>query len=262
MTTFNNDSLKSELGSEFVRLNDPINRWSSTVSSFQAIPGLVGFWPMSSVQRSTGNVYDLSGQGRTLTYNGNPTFSTYNSFLPYCDFDGTGDYLSRADETDLDISGTETIYGSNIRGLTIGGWFRNDGAGATDGLIGKWNDTGNQRSYLLLTIGDAFRFALSSNGSTSAQVDSFDYTPGVWYFVIGRSNPAASEMTISVDDLSGTIAGPTSIFSSTADFQIGAYNAGTQNLTGDASLCFLSGMCLSNQIVNMLFQQSRILFGK
>ncbi|NJO31403.1 MAG: hypothetical protein HC874_30490 [Richelia sp. SL_2_1] len=75
---------------------------------------------MSSVQRSTGNVYDLSGQGRTLTYNGNPTFN-YTGLVPYVSLDGTGDFLSRADETDLDILGTETIYNSAVRGLTLGG---------------------------------------------------------------------------------------------------------------------------------------------
>ena len=90
------------------------------ISPFLALPGLVGFWPMSSVQRSTGNAYDLSGQTRTLTYNGNPTYNINNDFAPYIRLDGTGDFLSRADETDLDILGTETIYASTVRGLTLG----------------------------------------------------------------------------------------------------------------------------------------------
>src|SRR3990172_4789567 len=121
----------------------------NVLASYMALPGLVGFWPMSSIQRSTGNAYDLSGQGRTLTYNGNPAYTYYNGLVPYIDLDGTGDYLSRSDETDLDITGAETIYTTGAAGLTIGCWAWFDVAGGTETAMSKWNPTGNQASYLL-----------------------------------------------------------------------------------------------------------------
>ena len=79
--------------------------WDTMVSRYQTLPGLFGVWPFSSVQRSTGNVADFGGQQRTWTYNGNPTFNLYNNLVPYAELDGTGDFFSRADETDLDILG-------------------------------------------------------------------------------------------------------------------------------------------------------------
>ena len=68
--------------------NDPANLLGNFIPSFLALPGLIGAWSMSNFQRSTGNVYDLSVQSRTLTYNGNPTFG-YENFVPYLHLAGS-----------------------------------------------------------------------------------------------------------------------------------------------------------------------------
>lgn len=231
----------------------------------QAIPGLRGFWPLSSVD-NTGAAYDLSGQTRTLTYNGNPAYGI-SGLAPYCDFDGTGDYLSRADEAGLDILGTETIFPTALRGLTFGGWFQIDTlAGGTDGLIGKWNDNAvNQRSYLLdfNTTTNVIRFQLSTDGTAIVSVSSAAVAAATWLHCIARFDPS-TELALWVNGVKTTnlVAIPASVFNSTAQLNIGAYSNGASGLLeGWASMCFLSSAFLPDVWAGVLFEQTRALYG-
>jgi len=234
------------------------------IGSYLALPGLVGFWPMSSVQRSTGNAYDISGQGRTLTYNGNPTYNIFNSLVPYIDFDGTGDFLSRADETDSDILGTETIYASAVRGLTMGGWFWMDNfTAATQGLIGKNNGVTNNRSYLLLAANTPlFRFQVSVDGIATVSADVSSPVASAWYWLVGRYTPSAEvALFANTSKVTTTVSVPASIFNSNAAFEIGDANAGALPMDGRAALCFLCANAVSDARLDKLFNETRRLFG-
>lgn len=247
--------LDSQSASVAARLIDP----------FLSLPGLVGFWPMSSVQRSTGNAYDLSGQGRTLTYNGNPTYNIFNGFAPYIDLDGTGDYLSRADETDLDILGTETLYASAVRGLTLGGWFRAGAVGGASGagMITKL-DAGTQNSYALIMAasGTAPIFYVSGNGSALTTVAS-SVSPGVgnWFFGVGRYTPS-TKIDVFVNGVSttNTTSIPASLFNSTTALNVGQY-AGGNLLTGQATSLFLCANAVPDAKLNEVFNATRRYFG-
>jgi len=231
------------------------------ISPFLALPGLVGFWPMSSVQRSTGNAYDLSGQGRTLTYNGNPTYNINNDFAPYIRLDGTGDFLSRADETDLDILGTEAVFVSTVRGLTMGGWFLFNAIGVDAGLISKFGAAG-QRSYMLeQRSSDTVQLRISVDGTALVDVTSGTITTGQWYFIAGRFTPSTEQVIwLNEEKTINTTSIPASIFNSTSALQIGAFASGSL-VNGRASLCFLSANALSDGIISSLFQQTRGVFG-
>lgn len=233
------------------------------ISPFLALPGLIGFWPMSSVQRSTGLAYDLSGQARNLTYNGNPTYNYHNSIVPYIALDGVGDFMSRADETDLDVLGTETIYAAAVRGLTMGGWFYANAVATIQGFMMKWNATGNQRSYLLdVTAGGVANGIISTDGIASTTVASGAVSAATWHNIVLRFTPS-TELAVFLDGIKTTnvAAIPATIFNSTAALEIGRFGDGTNLLTGRASLCFLSGMALSDTLIASLFSQMRTAFG-
>lgn len=262
-------SLQTEIDSLTARLRD-IESQSAPVAArlvdpFLSLPGLVGFWPMSSVQRSTGNAYDLSGQGRTLTYNGNPTYNLFNGFAPYIDLDGTGDFLSRADETDLDILGTEAIYASAVRGLTMGGWFRAGAVGGANGagLITKL-DAGTQSSYALIMAasGTAPIFYVSGNGTALVTVAS-SVSPGTgnWFFVVGRYTPA-TKIDVFVNGVvtTNTTSIPASLFNSTTALNIGQY-AGANLLTGQAASLFLCANAAPDAKLTEVFSATRRYFG-
>lgn len=242
-------------------------RWLETIEKgvipfqFQHLSALRGFWPLGSADEN-GDAYDLSEQDRVLSYNGNPTYN-FDNLAPYIDLDGTGDFLSRADEAGLDILGTETTIASAIRGLTIGGWFWTDGLGAAQFLIAKWNAATNNRSYSLFnSAANRFEFNVSVDGTAVVTVtDTIDLTANNWFFVVGRFDPSTSlDIFVNGRETNNVAAIPASIFNSNADLQIGAAQ-GVSLLDGRASFNFLCAAQLSDAIISALFQQSRSLFG-
>jgi hypothetical protein len=251
------------LTADFQRRAEPQFALKSMVAQFLAIPGLRAFWPMSSFDEN-GDAFDLSGQARTLGYNGNPTYD-FDNLVPCIKLDGTGDYLDRADEAGLDILGTESYVATP--GLTIGCWVNvREAGGAIATLMSKFLTTGNQRAYWLLKLAtDEFQFTISDNGAgTDVVPATVDYEQNAWQFVVGRFTPS-TELALFVDGTWYTnVAGiPASIFNSNADFNVGARNNGALNLIeGWFSMCFLSVVAVSDAIVNQLYEQSRVAFGR
>lgn len=239
---------------------------ASMTGYYQQLPGLVGFWPMSSVQLSTGNAYDLSGQGRTLTYAGNPTYNQHNGVVPYIDLDGTGDWLTRPDEADLDIIGNEAIYASAVRGVTMGGWFWLDAIAAISGLMTKDNGS-TQRSYSLFADPTNTRLAASFIGASASTVllNGVFTSLNRWVFCVARWIPSTSvKVWANIDGQLSTNINTTSIIAtlnnSTTPLYVGAVNA-LLPMNGRASMCFLCANNLSDALINHLFNVTRPYYG-
>jgi hypothetical protein len=231
-------------------------------------PMLRGAW-VASVD-SAGAWYDVSGHGHTLTYNGNPTFN-YDGLVPYWDLDGTGDYFQRADEADLDITGLETFVAAAARGLTLGGWFRQDVL-AAEIAMAKWATTAplvNQRSYLLSPqAGAVVGFFISGDGVSSDWINSTNtYTAGKWSHWVGRFTAVTTEVAIFVDGVKTTkVTALASLFNSSAPFEIGIFDDGDAGgsgffFTGNVSFCFLCAAALSDTQINVHYQMSKRYFG-
>lgn len=62
-----NDKAIDANRTEYVRLYAQSTAWGNIVSMNLGYPALRGYWPMNSADESD-DVYDLSGQGRTLTH--------------------------------------------------------------------------------------------------------------------------------------------------------------------------------------------------
>lgn len=260
MTAQTNISLVNEYDAWFLNRNDVVNRYGNAISHYLTLPGLIGFWPMSSIQRSTGNAYDLSGQNRTLTYNGNPTYNYTTTGVPYIALDGTGDYLSRADETDLDILGTE-IQNSKP-GLSVGCWVYLGVAGTSMMVMSKRGNAGNMSWNIQRANTDTIRLQISTDGTNIVNSPSTSISINTWHHVVGVFIPSTS-VSIYVDGVEdSTVAGvPASIFNSTAALEIGSFSGGIQLLTGYITQPFLSVNYFSSAMVQSLYQQTRLLFG-
>lgn len=61
-----NDGVIDGLRTEFVSLYAPTTTWGNIISMNLGLPALRGYWPFSSVDENN-DIYDLSGQGRTMT---------------------------------------------------------------------------------------------------------------------------------------------------------------------------------------------------
>ena len=224
------------------------------ISPFLELPELRGFWPISSVNES-GNILDLSGQGRTLTNNNAASRAVYGDLVPYVDLDGSNQYFSRADESGLDITGA----------ITVMGWFRFDAASSTFGIAGKWTD-GTQAAYLLYY--DSFlgnmRFALSSagTGASSVSIGSIAPTVGTWYFIAGRLTPSIRySITVNGTVYSTTTSVPAAIFNSNADLEVGAYNGAGNYMNGQVGPIAICATALSDAHLGYVFERTRGAFG-
>jgi hypothetical protein len=231
----------------------------------QCLPGLVGLWPMSSVQPSTGLAYDLSGQGRNLASNGNPLYNFLANGTPYLDLDGTGDYLSRADEADLDIVGTEACFAAAARGLTLGIWWRPDTQDANYETIAGKVDNG-QRAYWIdqnISADPKLRGVVSIDGTAQTIVTSTGaLTIGAWSFCVMRFTPS-TELAVFLNGVKtvNTTSIPATIFVSTAAFEIGASYGAANFADAGVSLCFLCANALPDAVIDGIFKRGRGLFG-
>jgi len=232
-------------------------------SLFMGLPGLRGLWLPGASVAETGNVSDISGQGRTLTYNGNPTINLHNALVPYLDLDGTGDFLSRPDENGLDVAGTETYIASGLRGLTVGGWFWSNAGGAAQGLIGKRNAVVGGHSYLLETsASNALSLLVSTDGNTDVTVTGTVFPTAGWFFAVGRFTPSTElKIFMNGSTATNTTSIPASIFNGSSAFQIGSFNAGVNLLVGRCALGFLCAAAVPDSILATALAMSRGLFG-
>lgn len=259
-----NPEMVDLLRSSFVHKQDKAYALAATLQLISAQPGLVGFWPFSSVNPANGNAFDYAGQSRTLTYNGNPQYSL-NGLLPYLAFDGTGDYLSRADEAGLDITGAEAFYATALRGLTMGGWFYPTNLSAINTLMSKYSATGEQRSYrLLINTNSTVTAQVSSLGSaasTISQTTTGTVTLNAWNCLYMRYVPG-SELSVFINNTEevNTTSIPASIYVGTSTFQISGYETTTQLFFGRVALPFLAANALPDNNLTALYRMALPLF--
>lgn len=259
----NNASRNTKLGSVFQEKVSPSRAMGNAVGAMKMLLGARGVWSMSSITE-TPTVIDLSGQGRTLTYNGNPVFDV-QGLLAYIKLDGTGDYLSRADEAGLDILGTETYITTDRRGLTMGLWIYYDNAASTAEFgMGK-DENSTNTSYRLLrkSTGEAvFGVCVDGVAGNVVTVDSAStLSATTWYHVVGRFEPS-TELAVFVNGVKtvNTTSIPASIFNGTADFTIGGYSGGTALMTGRVGLAFLCASHLPDAVIQTIYHEQRGMF--
>jgi len=267
--TVRRSSIIDTRSADFQRRYDPAFAWKSAASVLRGIPGLRGAWTMGNFDGNA-DQFDISGQGRTLSYNGNPTYN-YDGLIPYLDLDGTGDYLSRADEFGLDILGTETYVA--VPGLTLGLWFSPDLLTAQEFLFAKDTTAAATSSYRLEFRGDIandpVRFVVCDGAAFDVvALNSVVTSASNWYFVVGRYDPSTEIKVYAggqgiLQNNTNAVGIPAALNNSNAQLTIGASSAGAgQHLDGQVSLAWLSCMYLSDTIIASIFQQQRALFGQ
>lgn len=166
-----------------------------------------------------GGGVDRTSSSNDLTANGGYTAGgSVGKVGTATTFDGTDDYGERADNATLDITGA----------LTIMAWVKSAASAAdTEGIISKYFQTGNQRSYVLVqnSTTNLPSFVISSDGTfQSGNVLNGTTALGVgdWHHVAGVFVPSISR-EIYVDGVSENSSGtaPSGIHSGSAPLWIG-----------------------------------------
>lgn len=143
--------------------------------------GPVGYWDLNEKSGTT-TIYDKSGNGNNGTMNGSMTESDWvnGKFGSALDFDGSNDNVTVADTSVHDITSA----------ITVQGWVRYN-AVPTSGyykIIGKCNETGNQRSYAVGHTNDSPVFYLSPDGTRTGTCNATGkatFVTNTWYYYAG-----------------------------------------------------------------------------
>lgn len=252
----------------------PVSIPADDYGLYKTIPGLRGLWLFGQVGDAGAGI-DESGQGRTLTYNGTPTYNRYlisgaESHLTYVDFNGTTDYFSRADEAGLDILGTEAYIGTT-KGLSMGVWVWFDDTGTIRNTMGKLGAAGQRSFYIQRTAANLMAFGVSSNGTALTTINTAGtVSSGKWYYV-GASYTPSTSLNLWITDYStagnplvlaqNTTAIPAAIFNSTASFTLAVIATLANYHDGRLAKAFLAASALPASWHEALYNASRWQFG-
>ena len=190
----------------------------------------------------------LDAEGDTLTVAGDFTTSGGLIGKSAATFDGTGDYISAADHSSLNITGA----------LTVEAWVKTSSSSSMR-IINK--DDGSNRDYFLMSLDGSrgYRFGIF-NSNTEYQVTSgadTAYADGKWHHVAGVFTPSTS-LEIYVDgklEAINTSSIPSAIDNDTEPLWIGAMGDGSAYWNGNiARVSVWSEALTQAKIRAMLFQ--------
>jgi len=202
-------------------------------------------------------VFDLSGNGNNGTLTNGPTF--VSGTPSYFNLDGSNDYITYGDIGDS--------YGS----FTALNWVYFDTvAGLAMSLISKWNDTGGQRSWmmvkeegtgLLQAFWDRsgnFTNQRSINASGAAMVS------GTWYLVAMTYNATTGDCELFRNNVSvgtATFSGAGDLFNSSSPLQTGAQGEPSRYLDGRLGKFLVYKSVLSVGDRTQIYDQTKTPYG-
>jgi hypothetical protein len=106
--------------------------------------------------------------------------------------------------------------------ITLEAWVYWDGV-SDKGIIGRWESTGNKRSYLLYNTSTKFRFYISSDGTASESQQNNSVVSTGWNHIVG-----VYDGTKIYTYLNGAVDGSqnysSDIYASDVDVEIGRYD--------------------------------------
>lgn len=161
--------------------------------------------------------------GRVWTRSGTPVIDTDQSVRGGASglFNGTTDYITTADDPDLDIGDQDFFLECRVR-------FNGTVPTTSSTMIGKWNETGNQRSWYVRKTGSESEhrlvFGFSTLGTdTNTRSAPWNPAPDTWYSIgVGRHG---EDLLFFIDgELVHTDLAASAFFNSTAPVTVGAIN--------------------------------------
>lgn len=256
-----NKELYDLLATEFVIAREQTQGWMNAVSLILNLPGLRGFWP-GTILDGSGNCQDLGPNGLHLTRVN--TVYGYENLLPYMEFAGAEE-MTRTDEAAFDILGSEAYIAPALRGLTMGCWINADSiaGGVPWHYMTKYGSATTNRPYTLLIEDDDVSFAVTTSGSSEKSASILgEVAASSWFYTAGRFDPG-SEVKVWLNESTATNVAtiPIGLVNGTADFRLGRMEAG-DFFEGKMALPWLSTMLLPDYMVDMVYQQTKSLFGR
>ncbi len=178
----------------------------------EMIGDIRGMWPLDT-NFGTG-LSDASVKAETLTNNGAATFATSGVRGFGGSFNGTTQYLSKADDANLSVTGS----------VSFGAWFKTTSATTNQFIISK-----NGSYSLEITAGSKVQGVITG-GTTGTRPSANSIDTG-WHHAVVVYDASAQTLNVYLDGIlnNGSLAGtvPASITDSANAFNIGADNGAT-----------------------------------
>ncbi len=216
---------------------------ASTYPATASLPqsgSIVSRWRLDE---ASGNRADMVGSN-TLTDNNTVTAGsaytgsiyTYDNCALFTRANTESLSITDGSQSGLDLSGS----------FTISAWVKFVSSNNDHCIAGKWQETGNQRSYLFHgSANSPFGLNISNDGTTNAT--KFDFwngttTPinGVWYHVVAVyvASTGAKIYINGVDDAATRSSGQaqSTVFNGTAEFALGIQSIGSNFELFDGNL--------------------------
>jgi hypothetical protein len=249
--------LEEKMESQTRKPSVKAHKLGALLGAYMALPGMRGFWPLSSMDANNGP-QDVSGQARHLTNNGAATLGTEDDLVPVVTLNGSTQYLSRASESGLTITGA----------LTALAWVKFNAlgtAGVTNRpVMGKSPSTYAWWFGVDANVSGAMTFQVSSNGTALIGVT----TPsgvielGKWYFLAMRYTPSTEIKGWVMEAPYALTSGvPASMANNAGAVEIGRFVSG-QYLNGSVALPWLGAMAVPDKAIERVLDAGRGLFGR
>ncbi|MBT4153430.1 MAG: hypothetical protein HOE53_02160 [Candidatus Magasanikbacteria bacterium] len=187
----------------------------------------VGLWHLNedSWDGTADEVVDSSGNGHHGVRSGNATTVSGGKFGNAGTFDGSGDYVTIADDPALDITDK----------ITISAWFKT--SVKDNGIISKGAHNSSDNGDYVLTHDNVNRIGFGLNNSVAYIRSTATTIDGEWHHVVGTYDKDAGgvdEMKLYVDGVLEEVGDySTAISTSANDLRIGTYYSNTYNFDGD-----------------------------
>lgn len=192
------------------------------------LPGLENDWPLNETGVSPEDAIDLQ-ENADLTHMMNPPSRNVTGLGDCRAFDVSNQYFYATKAS------VPHLYGG--ADFSIAGWINHD-TDVADTVCGVYATTGNQRCwYLRQRFDGTFQLFGSSNGSTDVNTTIGDpISAGTNTHIVLTWDEAAEEFELWVDGVSkGTLSVVGGLFDSTANFNLGARDSGTDTFDGVVS---------------------------
>jgi hypothetical protein len=179
---------------------------------------------------------DASTTNHTITVAGDTTASTFSphrhgGYSAY--FDGTGDYISAANNADFNVGSSD---------FTLECWAYIESVNGNAGMLGTYTTTGNQRSYLIYQTDPSsgtnnFGVAMSSDGTWQSG-SGFDSGVAVsnylnqWVHLALTKSGTNATLYLNGNSIGTTSSAPSTLHASTEAFFVGKMNGNNIHTTG------------------------------
>ena len=181
-----------------------------------------GYWKFDEGYGTTAHDSTLNADNGTLSGSTTPSWTQSGKFGKALSFNGSTAYITMNNPTALQLTGA----------LSLSAWVNPTSVSSNQDVIAKDGVSGNYGYRLYIDSSGKPNFEVSSDGTAVTTVTGDTaLSPGTWYHLVGVYNPGNS-LTIYVNGVQQgqtTSSVPSSIYNSTANFLVGAENAGATN---------------------------------